>query len=163
MMIAMFLLGLLLMPQDGVIGKVETTYDKKANFSSFRTYSWTPGYNAYDPEAHKMVVAALEAEMATLGFTKVDSGADVTLAYYTVTGTDVDLKALDKQQRDGTAGPTPTKARARLVVIMRAAASSQQVWSASTREYLDPDRAKLSGTIQSVTGRLFNTYPGRKK
>jgi hypothetical protein len=154
------LLGLLIAPQGDAIGKVETKFDKKADFQSFHTYSWIRGYNAYDPEAHKLVVAAFDKEMASLGFTKVDSGADVTLAYYTVTGTDVDLKALDKKEREGAVGPT-TKPRARLVVIMRAA-PSQQVWSASTREYLEQDRAKLSDTIQSVTTRLFNTYPGRK-
>jgi Domain of unknown function (DUF4136) len=157
------LLGLLVASQSDVIGKVESSFDKKANFSAFRTYAWNPGYNAYDPEAHKMIVAALEAEMAGLGFTKVATGADVTLAYYTVTGTDVDLKALDKIERDGRGGATPTKARARLVVIMRGAASNQQLWSASTREYLDQDRAKLNSTIQSVTARLFETYPGRKR
>jgi len=154
------LLGLLIAPQGDAIGKVETKFDKKANFQAFHTYSWIPGYNAYDPEAHKLVVAAFDKEMASLGFTKVDSGADVTLAYYTVTGTDVDLKALDKKEKEGATGST-TKARARLVVIMRAP-PSQQVWSASTREYVDQDRAKLNDTIQSVSARLFNTYPGRK-
>jgi hypothetical protein len=39
----------------------------------------------------------------------------------------------------------------------------QPLWSAATREYLDPDRAKLGATIQAVTARLFATYPGRAK
>jgi hypothetical protein len=160
--VVVVLLGLLVAPQGDVIGKVESSFDKKANFPAFRTYTWTAGYNAFDPGAHKMIVAACEAEMARLGFTKLETGADVTLAYYTVTGTDVDLEALDKVERAG-GGATPTKARARLVVIMRGPTSSQRVWSASTREYLDPDRAKLGGTIQSVTARLFETYPGRKR
>ena len=157
--VVLVLLGLLLAPQSDVIGKVETSFDKKANFSAFKTYSWQPGYHAYDPEAHKMVIAAFDAEMTKLGFTRVESGADVTLAYYTVTGTDVDLKALDKVEREG--GGVPTKARARLVVIMRSA--MQQVWTASTREYVDQDRAKLPDTLQTVTARLFETYPGRKR
>ena len=155
------LIGLLVAPQGDVIGKVESSFDKKTNFPAFRTYSWNAGYNAYDPDAHKLIVAAFEAEMASLGLTKVETGGDVTLAYYTVTGTDVDLKALDKIEREG-GGATPTKARGRLVVIMRNPAS-KQIWSASTREYLDPDRAKLKDTIQTVTARLFETYPGRKR
>lgn len=156
------LLGFLLAPQGAVTGKVESTFDKKVNFPALHTYTWTPGYNAFNPAAHKMIVAAFEAEMASLNFTKAATGADVTLAYYTVAGTDVDLKALDKVEREGRGGATPTKTRARLVVIMRGSKSNQQIWSASTREYVDPDPEKLSGAIQSVTARLFETYPGRK-
>jgi hypothetical protein len=160
--IGMVLLGLLYGAQGDAIGKVETSFDKKTNFAALRTYTWTVGYNAYVPEAHKMIVAAFEAEMTRLGFTKVETGADVTLTYATVTGTDVDLKALDKLEREGKSGATPTKARARLMVIMRTATSSAQIWAASTREYLDPDPANLGATIQSVTARLFATYPGAK-
>jgi hypothetical protein len=159
--VVMALAGLLLAAQD--VGKVESSFDKKMNFAGLRTYSWSSGYNAYNPEAHKLVVAAFETEMTNLGFSKVASGGDVTLAYYTVVGSDVDLKALDKMEREGKSGLAPTKARARLVVIMRGAASREQIWSASTREYVDPDPAALSAAIQSVTARLFATYPGRKK
>ena len=45
---------------------------------------------------------------------------------------------------------------------MRSAASRQEVWSAATRELLNPDPAKMSATIQAVTARLFETYPKGK-
>ena len=156
--VIMMLLGLLLAPQ-GEIGKVESSFDKKVNFAALRTYTWYVGYNAYNAEAHKLIVAAIEAEMASRGFTKVESGGDVRIAYYTVTGTDVDLKALDKLEREGAAGQPPLKARARLVVLMRQTASNAQIWTASMREYLDADPAKLGATIETVTARLFATYP----
>ena len=54
------------------IGKADSTFDKKANFASFRTYAWTPGTHAFNPAAHKMILEAVEAEMAARGFTKVD-------------------------------------------------------------------------------------------
>jgi hypothetical protein len=156
------LLGLLVGAQGPAVGKVDSTVDKKANFSALRTYSWTAGYKAYNPEAHKMIVAAFETEMAALGFTKVPSGADVTLAYYTFTVSKVDFKALDKAEREGRDVPAPTKALGRLAVIMRSAGAHQQIWTASMREYLDQDPAKLNDTIHSVTASLFSTYPGRK-
>jgi Domain of unknown function (DUF4136) len=163
--IAIVLLGLLFAPQGDVIGKVESSFDKTANFSALKTYAWLRGYDSYNPDAHKMVVAAIEGEMAKLGFTKVETekGADVTIAYYTVTGTDIDLKALDKMEREGRSGPPPSKMRARLVVVMRTLPESHPVWRASTREHLDPDPAKLNATIESVTARLFATYPGRPR
>ena len=156
--VVILLLGLLVAPQ-GEIGKVESSFDKKANFAAFRTYTWNVGYNAYNPDAHKLITAAIDAEMARRGFTKVETGADVRIAYYTVTGTDVDLKALDKLEREGATGPVPLKQRSRLVVVMRPQGSSDPLWQASMREYLDPDPAKLGDTIQRVTAQLFATYP----
>ena len=138
------------------IGKADSTFDKKANFASFRTYRWTPGTHAFNPEAHKLIVDALEAEMAARGFTKVATGGDVTLSYSSMNVANVDLKALDKAERAGAAAPT--KNLGKLVVVMRTPAR-QQVWSAATREYLEPDIDKLGATIKTVAARLFETYP----
>jgi Domain of unknown function (DUF4136) len=161
--IGILLFSLALGQVNEVVGKVETTFDKKANFASLRTYSWAPGYNAQRADVHKMIVAACEAEMTKSGFTKVPTGGDVTLAYYTVSATYVDPKALDKLQREGSNATPPRDTVGRLAVIMRAGTSStQQLWSASTRELIDPDQTKLEGTIRTATARLFDTYPGRK-
>ena len=138
------------------IGKVDSTFDKKANFASFRTYAWTPGTHAFNPAAHKLIVEALEAEMAARGFTKVTTGGDVTLSYSSMAVKNVDLKALDKAERAGAAAPT--KDLGKLVVVMRNPAR-QQLWSAATREYLEPDIEKLGASIKTVAARLFETYP----
>lgn len=160
--IGMLLLSLALGQVDGVVGKVETTLNKNANFAAFRTYSWGPGYNAERADTHKLIVAACDAEMLKSGFTKVATGADVTLSYYTVKSTYVDVKALDKAQQAGGGDAAPSSVVGRLVVIMRTGTPAQQVWSASTREFVDPDPAKLGETIRTATARLFETYPGRK-
>ena len=162
--IGIILAALALGQSSEVVGKVETTFDKKANFAALRTYSWAPGYNAQRADAHKMIVAACEAEMVKSGFTRVETGADVTIAYYTVTSTYVDVKALDKAQKAGAPGGTaPRSSVGRLVVIMRAGSSmTQQLWSASTREFVDPDPVKLDDTIRHAAAQLFDTYPGRK-
>ena len=160
---AMVLLGCMLMLQAPPTGKVDSTFDKSANFSALRTYQWVPGTPAFNPAVDKMIVAALEAEMSALGFTKAASGADVTLAYYTMAVTNVDLKALDKIQREGGSPVAANKTLGKLVVVMRSTATRQQLWSASTREYLDPDIEKLNGTLATVTPRLFATYPGKAR
>jgi Domain of unknown function (DUF4136) len=155
------LFSLALMAQGATVGKVESKVDKTANFGALHSYSWLTGYNADNPDVHKLIVAAVEAEMTKAGFTKVATGGDATIAYYTVRTTEVDLKALDKAQKAGNSA-TPTKVLGRLVVVMRPAASTQQIWSASTREFIDPDPAKLNDTVHSATARLFETYPGKK-
>lgn len=155
--IVVLLIGLAL-TQTPPIGKVDSTFDKKADFAAFRTYSWGPGTHAFNPAAHKMILDAVEAEMSGRGFTKVASGGDVTLSYYTMAVTNVDLKALDKVERQSGSGATPTKDLGKLVLVMRNPAR-QQVWSAATREYLEPNIEKFGATIKTVTARLFETYP----
>ena len=159
MKVMMFaLVGLFVYAQSDAIGKVESSFDKKANFAALHTYSWSGGARAYNEEAHRLLIAAFEKEMTGLGFKQVTSGADVTLSYYNVTSTDVDLKKLDEATRAGAA--TPTKMRARMMVVMRAPATRAELWSAITREYVEPDQ--LAATVQRVAERLFATYPAKK-
>jgi len=152
------LVGLFVYSQTDAIGKVESSFDKKTNFAELHTYSWSGGARAYNEEAHRLVVAAFEKEMTALGFKQVPSGGDVTLSYYNITSTDVDLKKLDDATRAGAA--TPTKMRARMMVVMRAPKTRAELWTAITREYVEPDQ--LAATVQRVADRLFATYPGKK-
>ena len=161
--LSILLFALTLGQASEVVGKVETSFDKTANFATLRTYSWMTGYNAERASAHKMIVEACDAEMAKLGFTKLPTGADVTLAYYTVKSSYVDLKALDKMQQSGRGEVADSNAVGRLVLIMRTGDPAKQIWSASTREFIDPDPAKASDTIKTATARLFETYPTRVK
>ena len=163
-LIELMLVSLFFAQQGAAVGKVESKFDKTTNFAGLHTYSWTPGSKTEIPQVGELIVAACDQEMAKLGFTKVPNGADVTLAFYTVRSTEVDLKALDKLEKNGGGGPTPTKTLGRLVVVMRSGAgSAPQLWSASTREFVDPDPARLGDTIHTVAARLFETYPRAKR
>lgn len=157
--LAILFFGLMLTGQTPPAGKIDTTFDKKANFAAFKTYSWGPGKDAFLPEGHKLIVASVDEQMAKQGFTKVASGGDVTVSYYTTTMSNIDLKALDKI--DEKTAPAPTRELGKLVVVMRDAKSRAQLWSASTHEFLDADRSKLSTTVPDVAARLFATYPKR--
>ena len=158
--LAILLLGFLVTAQQPAPGKVDSTFDKKTDFSAIHTYRWTSGTHALVPEAHTMIVAAVDKEVAGLGLKPVASGGDVTVAYYTMRITNVDLKALDKMDDKSAAGP---EQGARQAGRRDANNQREQVWSALSREYLDNDRSKLEATIATVTSRLFATYPGRAK
>jgi Domain of unknown function (DUF4136) len=156
------LVFLLLAPQK--VGEVESHFDKKANFSAFHTYAWAKGHDAYDPAAHKAIIAAIEAQMTSLGFTKVDqSKADVFLTYHTVRSAEMDLKMLDKLQKEGQDTAAATKMIGRLAVVLSQPASREMLWSAGTRRRISDDPSKRNDELQSAVTALFETYPGRKK
>jgi Domain of unknown function (DUF4136) len=153
---------LLLTPQK--VGEVETHFDKKADFSSFHTYAWASGHDAFDPNAHKAIIAAFEQQMTALGFKKVEpANADVFLTYHTVRGSEVDLKTLDKLQREGANTSAATKILGRLAVVMSQPKSREMLWSAGTRRRLSDDQSKWNEELQAATTAIFDTYPGRKK
>ena len=159
--IVMLFLGGLMLAQMPPIGKAESTFDKNTNFGSLRTYAWKPGAPAFNPVVHNMIVAALEAEMSGLGFTKAAAAdADVTLAYYAMAVSYVDLDALDKIERERKTPVASNKTLGKLVVVMRNKAE-RQIWTAATREYVEPAVEKFTETIGVVSDRLFETYPKR--
>jgi hypothetical protein len=141
-------------------GAVASVTDPKANFSVLKTYTWEKGQEAFDPTAHKAIVAAIDAEMTARGLVRLSSGVgDVKIRYHTVTRTDVVLDKLDEVERQKSAAPT--KNMGRLVIVMRDG-SNRRIWAADTVQPLDPNLANVYKEIPSVVSKLFETYPGRK-
>jgi Domain of unknown function (DUF4136) len=146
------------------VGEVASSFDKKANFGAFRTYAWAKGHDAYDPTAHKTIIDAVDAQMAGLGFTKAaPESADVVVRYYTLRSADVDLKLLEKMQREGQKDPAPVRMLGRLVVALYEPTGTRPLWEAHTKGHLSEDPAKRVAEIQKAVASVFEEYPGRKK
>ncbi|HEX2458498.1 MAG TPA: DUF4136 domain-containing protein [Vicinamibacterales bacterium] len=161
--LACALVLLLAIPQTKPIGEVGSTTDKKTNFSAFHTYVWEKGHEAFNPEAHKVIVSAIDNEMASLGFTKGEAGkADVIVKYHAVAGTDVDMKMLEKWQKEGHTDPAPTQILGSLVVVMFTPGGTKPIWEAHTRSHLSNDAAARAEEIKKVVASLFAAYPTRQ-
>jgi hypothetical protein len=146
------------------LGKINSTYDKTASFATFTTYRWVGGVSAADPSAHKAIVSAIDAEMASLGLKRVEGGAgDVTLRYLAVRSTSVDLEKLEALQKQGGDAAGADFSVGRLVIVMEDAASSRRLWAADGMERLNPAAAERDRTISAVVARMFETYPTRQK
>jgi len=160
--LACALMILLLVPQ--TIGEVESHVDKKADFTTLKTYAWSLGHDANDPRAHKAIVADVEAQMTALGFTKAPSAAaDVFLTYFTVRGSEVDLKKLDQLKKEQKDPAGATRILGRLGVGLSRPATRETLWSAVTRRRLSEDPAQWEGELKTAVAALFATYPGKKK
>jgi hypothetical protein len=145
-------------------GKVNSTYDKSAAFTTFKTYGWIAGQPAFDPAAHKAIVSAIDAEMTALGLKKVEGRAgDVTLRYLAVRSTSVDLEKLEAIEKQGGDKAGADFTVGRLVIVMEDAPSSRRLWAADGVERLNPAVADRDQTITGVVARMFETYPTRQK
>ena len=57
---------------------VKTDYDRNADFSQYKTYSWG-GVKTEDPLLVDRIKAAVNSALATKGWTQVDSGGDIAI------------------------------------------------------------------------------------
>ena len=137
--------------------KVQTTADKKIDFSALKTYSWEKGQESFDPASHKAVVASVDAELAKLGLVKQADKGDVLVRYHSVGRTSVDLK----NQKKGESAPTYDVGK--VMVELLGGQTFKRVWQATTEERLSKDPSARESEIQRAVARLFEVYPGRKK
>jgi hypothetical protein len=65
--------------------KVQTDFDRKANFSQYKTYSWR---EIKSPNSlwDARIKSAVDAQLAAKGWTQVDSGGDVAIVATKTTG-----------------------------------------------------------------------------
>ncbi|HEY2908174.1 MAG TPA: DUF4136 domain-containing protein, partial [Vicinamibacterales bacterium] len=139
--------------------KVTTTADKHTDFSRLKTYVWETGWASYDRTAHDQIVAAVDRELASLGFTKGTEGhTDVTVVYASVRRTDVNLKSKTR----GPDGERPTFPVATLVVLVREPGTNKELFRARSDTPIALESKTIEATIDHEVARMFARYPTRR-
>ncbi len=132
--------------------------DKKTDFTKLKSYVWGPGWKAFDKTVHEQIVAAVERELAGLGFEKrADGPSDVLLTYATVRRTDVDLEA----KPTDTKGGRPMHDVGSLVVLMLQPGTRKELFRARGDQPLEFEPAKLQAQIDGMVAEMFAKYPTR--
>ena len=153
---------LLLAVQPPASGKVTSDYDKSADFAKYRTYAWSHGPADYRPKLHDLLVAEIDRQMATLGFTRSeDPKADLTLRYFTVRSTSIDMKELEKAEREGAKAKSYDVGK--LAVVLRETATDKRLWAAQTQEVMNADVAAREAAVRDAVTKVFQSYPKKKK
>jgi hypothetical protein len=144
-------------PKYGVVVEIE---DKKADFASFKTYTWQRGQASFDKTIDAQIVAAVDDELAKLGMTKGATGAavDVLVTYASTNRTDVDLKG-----KPDAAGARPKYSVGTLVVALLEPKSRNRLLRMRVDQPIDTEPEKLEATIKSVVAQMFERYPTRQK
>jgi hypothetical protein len=136
--------------------RVTVRIDKRANFSALRTYVWDPGRPALEAVVHQQVVAAVERELAALGYTKHPSApADVVVSYSAVQRSDIDLKSKARGPR----GERPIYPVASLLLLMRHPQTGRELFLARVAMRVDSSPEAFAATIDDRVSRIFERYP----
>jgi Domain of unknown function (DUF4136) len=146
-------------------------YDRTANFSKFRSYTWVRGNPAKDDLNHQRIMGAVDAQLAMRGFSKVENGgtADVLVAYHATFDESIQVNMFGSGGWGpyGFGGSRMGNARAdritvaSLVVDMVDASAKKIVWRGTASQDLDPNAnaEKKDKNISKAVEKMFKNYP----
>jgi len=143
------------MPKYGVTVKA----DKKTDFARFKTYAWTSGWSTFDASADRLVVAAIDRELASLGLAKRDAEpCDVVVQYASLLRTDVDLHSkmspVTKLRREYPVGT--------LVVQLLEPHSRRELFRGRIDLPIETEPARFHAQFDTAIARVFAKYPTRR-
>lgn len=148
-------------------------FDKAADFSSFKTYTWVRGTPLKDELNHKRIVSAVDAQLATKGLSKVEAGAspDVLVAYHASFNKNLQINGFSSGWGAYRFGPSRSGlARVdeiligTLVVDMVDAKTTTIVWRGTATKEVDVKASpeKREKNINKAAEKLFKNYPPRR-
>lgn len=159
---AMVMLGAIAVAQS-----VNYDYDRSADFSRFKTYTWVRGTELTDELNHKRVVRAIDSQLAAKGLSRVDGNADVVVAYRANFDENLQINGYSSGfggPRFGNISGTATTQRivtGTLVVDMMDARTRAIVWRGSAERDVNPGAKpeKREKNITKAAEKIFKNYP----
>ena len=150
--------------------RVDLDFDAKADFASFKTYSWKDADAvATDPGMHARIVWYVERELEKKGLKKAKDGpGDLLVRYYAKK--QEGLKGTPSQGQTtlpGGAGQLTTSVDFQrvldgtLLVELQRSSDAVAVWRAAT-EYKSIDKAHVDAETASAVRLLISKYPPPK-
>ena len=152
--------------------KVSIDYDKNANFSSYKAYSWGEGTNAKNPLGHQRIVAGIDAQLAAKGWQKVDSNPDVVVIYSAATGSKTQINTFDTGGPWGGyrwgwggygGGSSTTTVQeipiGHLVVDMADVKNKDFIWRGTASDTLSDQPEKNQKKLEKALAKMFKNFP----
>lgn len=171
-------LGALLVSASAIAQKTTYDYEKSADFAGFKTYAHRPGTAVGQELIDARIVAAIDAELAAKGLTKVESNPDVFVVYHMAFEKEKDISTYSSGGGYGpygwgwgggwAGGTTTTQVRdiliGTLVIDVADARKSQLAWRGiGTKEVnTTANPEKRDKSINNAVKKIFKNYPPKK-
>lgn len=156
--------------------KVKIDYEKKTDFSRFKTYAWVQGTPVIDPEMDFYITNRVTEVLRRSGMTEASiSAADLIVTYHAARNTDLVVgTALDPTFAASGGVPLPghgmwdaagsspqhiTKGSLEVEMLDRAA--NRPVWSGTAKHSLSDKPADRWKDVQKALDKLLRGYPPR--
>jgi hypothetical protein len=148
---------------------VKVHYDRSADFSKFKTYSWIKGLDANDPEVHRLIVEDIHSQLQSRGLQEVEQGGDLNITYYSSLAGNINthaveyMKGVDWKQwgeHDEVYGPKMVEMPiAKMVVDIVDASANRLIWRGSASDAYTPNEARGKKRVNSSVAKMFEKFP----
>ena len=161
---------IMLMTIPSVAQQVKTDYDRSANFSQYKTYSWS-SVKTKDPLLVDRIKGAVNFALAAKGLTQVDSGGDLTINAMEITE---NQQTLNTFYNGGFGGwrwggfgdattTTETYKVGTLVVDLFDTQSKDLVFRGSSTDTLSNNSGKNIKNLNKGVEKIFKHFPPEAK
>ena len=152
-----------------IVGAQSVTYDfdRSADFTRFKTYTWVRGTDLNDQLNHQRIMRAVDAQLSARGFSKVEAAGDpdVLVAYHASFDKNLQINAFGSGPRIGMRSGTATVEEivvGTLAIDMMDAQTRNVVWRGIATKQLDAGTSpeKKEKGINKAAEKIFKNYPG---
>ena len=156
--------GLLLGSAVAVSAQVKVDFDKDADFTRYKTWSWRRGTPAPNPVADKRLREAIEARMAAGGLKRTEQGGDLEVVYHAAGENRIGVEKLGYKEPDfQTEAKRVTYVRVGTVMLDMVDAKTQKVvWRGEAEGVANPSQSDVTAKIDAAVGQLFAKFPPKK-
>ncbi len=158
--------------------KVKVEYDKKLDFSKFKTFAWGPLDGVARPLLALSIQGAIEEELTKRGLHKVQANPDVFLEMYGSVDSDMSISYANPLYSGmggipsfdagfvmwGCGGGTTavTVHKGQLIVDIINASQKKLSWRGTATENLSDNKEKLVKQVNKAVEKMFQRYPAAK-
>lgn len=155
--------------------KVNTDYDKTADFTQYKTYSWGEGTPAKNPLGHQYIIAGIDAQLAAKGWRKVESDSDIVVIYSASTSSETQIHTFDSGGAwggyrwgwggyggmvGGTSTTTVSKIRVgELIIDMADVKNKGFVWRGTASDTMSDNPEKNKKKVDKALAKMFKKFP----
>lgn len=156
--------------------KVQVAWDKNADFSKYRTYTWADHPGTTRPMVGVEIRATVDHELRAKGLTIAQDHPDLILNFHGSVDYADSVPASDPTHAGSGGHPLPgttmwtnnsvgsvvTVSKGSLVIDMRDASSDQSVWRGIAKGTLKPKASELQKQLHNSIASMFQDFPPSK-
>lgn len=154
--------------------EVSTDYDKSADFTKYRTYTWGKGEEIKNTIVKKRIEAAVDQQLASKGLKKVESGPDVAVFVHPRLSKETQVHTYSSGWGYGYGwyggmGTTTSTVQeipvGTLIVDLVDVQKKELVWRGIAKSQLDSEASaeQRQEKLDEAMRRLFESYPPKGK
>ena len=146
--------------------KININYDRTADFSKFKTYSWGKNEPATNPLIDQQIITLIDQQIGSKGLRRVAEKGDLIVSYHAFVGNNMAQSTAVRGAPGGGNDQLWGAVRGALIVVMKGP-NDQDVWRGTAPDTLSNDPGKDPGSdvdkatkkISKVLDKMFKKFP----